>query len=236
MPGWMVGVDAGGTFTDLVAVAPDTGESRFAKVASVPADPSQAVMNALEEVLRQGIAPADIRLFAHGTTVATNALLEGKGAVTGLLITRGFRAVYEARGWSQPTGSDLIDPFYRKPPMLVPQRLTEEITERVNFRGEVLAPLAETEVRAAVRRLAARGVTSIAVCYLFSFLHPEHERRTAEIVAEEAPGLRVAVSSVVLPVLREYNRLSTTVVDAYVGAAVETYLTRLAERLRQRGA
>jgi N-methylhydantoinase A len=235
MPGWMVGVDAGGTFTDLVAVAPDTGETRLAKVASVPADPSLAVMNALEEVLCQGVDPADIGLFAHGTTVATNALLEGKGAVTGLMITRGFRAVYEARGWTQPTGSDLIDPFYRKPPMLVPQRLTAEITERVNFRGEVLTPLDETEVRAAVRRLAARGVTSIAVCYLFSFLHPEHERRTAEIIAEEAPGLRVAVSSVVLPVLREYNRLSTTVVDAYVGAAVESYLTRLAERLRAHG-
>lgn len=235
MPGWMVGVDAGGTFTDLVAVDPATGETRFAKVASVPADPSQAVMNALDEVFRQGVAPADIQLFAHGTTVATNALLEGKGAVTGLLITRGFRAVYEARGWSQPTGSDLIDPFYRKPPMLVPQRLTEEITERVNFRGEVLTSLAEAEVRAAVRRLVARGVTSIAVCYLFSFLHPQHESRTAEIISEEAPGLRVAVSSTVLPVLREYNRLSTTVVDAYVGAAVETYLTRLAERLRARG-
>jgi N-methylhydantoinase A len=232
---WMVGVDAGGTFTDLIAVDPARGETRFAKVASVPSDPSQAVMNALEEVFRQGIDPGEVQFFAHGTTVATNALLEGKGAVTGLLITRGFRAVYEARGWSQPSGSDLIDPFYRKPPMLVPQRLTEEITERVNFRGEVLTPLAEDEVRAAVRRLVARGVTSVAVCYLFSFLRPEHERRTAEIIAAEAPGLRVAVSSTVLPVLREYNRLSTTVVDAYVGAAVETYLTRLAERLRARG-
>ena len=159
MAGWMVGVDAGGTFTDLIAVERAGGDVRFAKVASVPADPSQAVMNALEEVFRQGVEPTDIQFFAHGTTVATNALLEGKGAVTGLLITRGFRAVYEARGWSQPTGSDLIDPFYRKPPMLVPQRLTEEISERVNFCGEVLTALAETEVRAAVRRLVARGAT-----------------------------------------------------------------------------
>jgi N-methylhydantoinase A len=235
MSGWMVGVDAGGTFTDLIAVAPASGQVRFAKVASVPADPSQAVMSALEEVFRQGVDPAEVAFFAHGTTVATNALLEGKGAVTGLLITRGFRAVYEARGWSQPSGSDLIDPFYRKPPMLVPQRLTEEIIERVNFRGEVLTALMEDDVRAAIRRLTARGVTSIAICYLFSFLRPAHERRTAEIIAEEAPGLRVAVSSTVLPVLREYNRLSTTVVDAYVGPSVETYLTRLAERLRARG-
>jgi N-methylhydantoinase A len=235
MAHWMVGVDAGGTFTDLIAVAPASGEARFAKVASVPGDPSQAVMNALEEVFRQGIAPTEVQFFAHGTTVATNALLEGKGAPTGLLITRGFRAVYEARGWSQPSGSDLIDPFYLKPPMLVPQRLTEEITERVNFRGEVLTALAEDDVRMAVRRLVARGVTSVAVCYLFSFLRSEHERRTAEIIAEEAPEVRVSVSSTVLPVLREYNRLSTTVVDAYVGPSVETYLTRLAERLRARG-
>jgi N-methylhydantoinase A len=235
MGAWMVGVDAGGTFTDLIAVEPASGDTRFAKVASVPGDPAQAVMDALEEVFRQGVDPAEVQFFAHGTTVATNALLERKGARAGLLITRGFRAVYEARGWTQPSGSDLIDPFYRKPPMLVPQRLTEEITERVNFRGEVVTALIEDEVRAAVRRLAARGVTSIAVCYLFSFLHPAHERRTAEIVAEEAPSMRVSVSSVVLPVLREYNRLSTTVVDAYVGPSVEAYLMRLAERLRARG-
>ena len=235
MGAWMVGVDAGGTFTDLIAVEQASGHTRFAKVASVPSDPSQAVMNALEEVFRQGIDPADVQFFAHGTTVATNALLEHKGAPTGLLITRGFRAVYEARGWTQPSGSDLIDPFYIKPPMLVPQRLTEEISERVDFGGEVVTPLAEAEVRAAAKRLVARGVTSIAVCYLFSFLRPDHERRTAEIIAEEAPGLRVSVSSVVLPVLREYNRLSTTVVDAYVGPGVETYLLRLTARLRARG-
>src|SRR6202049_4278637 len=111
MSGGMVGVYAGGTFTDLIAVAPASGQVRFAKVASVPSDPSQAVMTALEEVFRQGVDPAAVAFFAHGTTVATNALLEGKGAVTGLLITRGFRAVYEARGWTQPSGSDLIDPF-----------------------------------------------------------------------------------------------------------------------------
>src|SRR6185503_10906118 len=134
-----------------------------------------------------------------------------------LLITRGFRAVYEARGWSQPTGSDLIDPLYRKPPMLVPQRLTEEISERLNFRGEVVTPLVEDEVRIAVRRLVAAGVTSVAICYLFAFVDAAHERRTAAIIAEEAPGLRASASSIVLPVLREYIRLSTTVVDAYVG-------------------
>jgi N-methylhydantoinase A len=235
MSAWMIGVDTGGTFTDLVAVEANTRELRFAKVASVPADPSQAVLAALEDIFKTGVRPQDVNLFVHGTTVATNALLESKGVRTGLLITRGFRAVYEARGWTLPDDADLIDPFYRKPPLLVPQRLTEEIAERVDFRGQVLTALDEAEVRAAIRRLKAQDIQSVAVCFLFSFVNPAHERRVAEIIAEEAPQLRVSLSSTVLPVLREYNRMSTTVVDAYVGPLVETYLLRLAERLKGRG-
>ena len=232
---WMIGVDTGGTFTDLIAVEDSTGETRFAKVASVPADPSQAVMAALDELMAAGIAPADVAFLAHGTTVATNALLEGKGAATGLLITRGFRAVYEARGASQPSGASLIDPFYRKPPLLVPQRHTEEITGRINARAEIVTPLDEDEVAHAARRLADQGINSLAICFLFSFLDDSHERRAAEIVREAVPGMRVSRSSVVLPVVREYIRLSTTVVDAYVGPSVERYVTRLVERLHKRG-
>ncbi len=235
MSAWMIGVDTGGTFTDLVAVEETSGAMRFAKVASVPADPSQAVMNALEEIFAAGVAPADVAAFVHGTTIATNALLEGKGAKTGLLITRGFRAVYETRGWSQPQGSDLIDPFYRKPPLLIPQRLTEEVTGRLDFQGRVLAPLDENDVRAAARKFLAAGVESVAVCFLFSFIDPAHERRAAEIFSEMAPAMSVSLSSTVLPVVREYNRLSTTAVDAYVGPRVKAYLGRLAEKLGARG-
>jgi N-methylhydantoinase A len=235
MSGWMIGVDTGGTFTDLVAVDTASGQLRFAKVASVPSDPSQAVMNALEEVFATGIAPADVAAFVHGTTVATNALLEGKGARTGLVITRGFRAVYETRGWSQPTGSDLIDPFYRKPPMLVPQRLTQEVTGRLDWQGQEITPLDEDDVRNAARSFREAGVESVAVCLLFSFLDARHERRIAEIFAQEAPAIRVSLSSAILPVIREYNRLSTTVVDAYVSPLVQAYLGRLAEKLRARG-
>ena len=165
---------------------------RLAKVPSVPGDPSAAVLDALEKLFAAGVAPGDVTLFVHGTTVATNALLEGKGARTGLLITRGFRAVYEARGWSQPRGGDLLDTFYRKPPLLVPQRLTEEVTERLDYRGEVLTPLDEADVRRAVRRLVAQGVEAIAVCFLFSFLNPAHERRAARIIA--AGGAATAAS------------------------------------------
>jgi N-methylhydantoinase A len=232
---WMVGVDTGGTFTDLIAVERETHEMRLAKVPSVPGDPSAAVRDALDKLFAGGIAPGEVTLLVHGTTVATNALLEGDGARVGLLITRGFRAVYEARGWSQPRGSDLLDTFYRKPPLLVPQHLTEEVTERLDYRGEVLTALDEVALRRSVERLVSQGVEAIAICFLFSFLNPEHERRAARIVAEAAPHLRVSLSSTVLPVIREYPRLSTTVIDAYVGPRIGRYLMRLEERLRDGG-
>jgi N-methylhydantoinase A len=235
MSAWMVGVDTGGTFTDLIAFDRDTRVVQVAKVASVPEDPSTAVLDVLRQLFQRGVAPQDIQFFVHGTTVATNALLEAKGATTGLMITRGFRAVYEARGWSQPHGADLVDTFYQKPPLLAPQSLTAEITERLDYEGRVVTPLDEDSVRAAARALRAAGVESIAVCFLFAFLNPAHERRTAQIIAEEAPGLRVALSSVVLPVIREYPRLSTTVIDAYVGPRIEHYLQRLDARLQEDG-
>ena len=235
MTTWMVGVDTGGTFTDLIAFEAGTGERRAVKVPSVPEDPSRAVIDALEELFGTGIAPADIGFFVHGTTVATNTLIEEDGARAGLLITEGFRAVYEARGWSQPDADDLLDPFYRKPRLLVPQSRTAEAVERLDFTGAVLTPLDEDGLRDAVRGLAGKGIESVAVCYLFSFRNPAHERRTAEIVAEEAPGLRVSLSSDILPTIREYPRLSTTAIDAYVGPKVQTYLLRLGAALKEAG-
>jgi N-methylhydantoinase A len=235
MAEWMVGVDTGGTFTDLVAFEPLTGELRTIKVPSVPADPSSAVINALDELFRGGLAPREIGFLVHGTTVATNAVLESAGVCAGLLITRGFRAVYEARGWVRPDPTELLDTFFRKPPLLVPQSRTEEIPERMDYRGTVLDPLDEQAVRAAARRLKARGVRAVAVCYLFSFRNPLHEERTAEILAEEEPAWRISLSSRVLPVIREYPRLSTTVVDAYVGPIMERYLVNLDRRLKERG-
>jgi N-methylhydantoinase A len=235
MAGWLVGIDTGGTFTDLVAFEAETGERRVAKVNSVPDDPSRAVMDALAELFAGGVRPADVSFVVHGTTVATNAILEGKGVKAGLLITRGFRAIYEARGWAQPDPDDLLDPFYEKPPLLVPQSLTEEVSERLNHVGEVVTPLAEAEVAAAARRLKDKGVEAVAVCFLFSFVNPAHEERAAEILERIAPGKRVSLSSRVLPTIREYPRLSTTVIDAYVGPIMANYLTRLADRLASAG-
>jgi N-methylhydantoinase A len=232
---WLVGVDTGGTFTDLIAVEQHSGELRRAKVPSVPSDASVAVLDAMDKLFADGIEPSEISLFVHGTTVATNALLEGKGVRTGLMITRGFRAVYEARGWSQPKGADLLDTFYQKPPLLAPQWLTEEVTERLDYKGEIVTPLDEAALRSSVQRLKGKGVEAIAVCFLFSFLNPAHERRAAEIVAEIAPECRISLSSHVLPVIREYPRLSTTVIDAYVGPKIADYLMRLEQRLIARG-
>jgi N-methylhydantoinase A len=232
---WMVGIDTGGTFTDLIAVDPASGEFRLAKVPSHPADPSVAVLRALDELFGSGVAPAEIGTLVHGTTVATNALLEMKGVATGLLVTRGFRATYEARGFTQPSGTDLIDPMYRKPPMLVPQWLTEEVTERLDFRGDVVTPLDDDDLRRAILALREKGVASIAVCFLFSFLDSSHERRAAELIAELVPDCRVSLSSTVLPLIREYPRLSTTVIDAYVGPTVERYLLNLGERISSAG-
>lgn len=234
MSAWMVGIDTGGTFTDLIAVEIESRKFQVIKVPSVPDNPGAAFMSALDALFQTGVRPEEVSFLAHGTTVATNAILEGKGARTGLLITRGFRACYEARGWMRPAAEDLIDPFYEKPPLLVPQKLTEETTERVNFAGEVLTPLDEEEVRRAVRRLKEKGVDAVAVCYLFSFVNPLHEERTGEIVREEVPDWRVSLSSRVLPVVREYPRLSTTILDAYVGPIIERYLSDLAGRLVRR--
>ena len=231
MAAWMVGVDTGGTFTDLVAFNTETGEIQLAKVPSYPPDPSEAVIAGMRELAARGIEAGQIGFFAHGTTVGTNAVLEYDGARTGLLITRGFRATYEAQGWIQPSGSDLVDPGYVKPRLLVPQYLTEEAAERLDSQGEELLPLDEEALRASVRRLREKGVEAVAVCFLFSYLNPAHEQRAAAIIGEEAPDVRISLSSEVLPVIREYPRLSTTVIDAYVGPKVEGYLHRLDAQL-----
>jgi N-methylhydantoinase A len=235
MANWLIGVDTGGTFTDLIAFDQVAGVLQRAKVPSVPSDPSLAVIDALEKLFAEGVRPANIAMIVHGTTVATNALLEGKGVRAGLLITKGFRAVYEARGWSQPRGAQLLDTFYQKPPLLVPQYLTEEVVERLDYEGHIVTPLDEVSLRAAARSLAGKGVEAIAICFLFSFVNPTHEQRAAEIVAQEAPDCRISISSEVLPVIREYPRLSTTVIDAYVGPRIANYLNSLEKRLNTRG-
>jgi N-methylhydantoinase A len=233
---WSVGIDTGGTFTDLAAVQHGTGRRFVAKVSSTPANPADAILEALARFSKGTDTPLSrLRMLAHGTTVATNALLEGKGAKAGLLITRGFRAIYPARSGTRPRGADLINPGYRKPELLIPLGLTFEVSERIGHDGAVVDALDENEVRHAARQLRERGVESVAVCFLFSFLNPAHEQAAARILQQELPDCRISLSSEVLPVIREYPRLATVAVDAYVGPVVRRYFEDLAARAADLG-
>jgi N-methylhydantoinase A len=230
-----VTVDTGGTFSDFVFLDEDTGEVSITKVASTPDDPSRAILQGIEAVVARGVKAGDIGFFCHGTTVGTNALLEGKGVKTGLLVTEGFRGIYEVAEQARPYGAAIFDVLYDKPAMLVPASLTGEVAERVDFKGTVLKPLDEAALRNTAAALAARGIESLAVCLLFSFLHPQHEARVREIVAEVAPDLSISLSSEVLPQIREYYRLSTTVVNAYLQPILAHYIAQLDRRLKDAG-
>jgi N-methylhydantoinase A len=233
---WHVGIDTGGTFTDLAARHPLTGEEYVTKVPSTPHDPAEAIVGALDRFTTElGESTSSIAFFAHGTTVATNAVLEGAGARAGLLMTRGFKAIYEVRGGIRPSRVELIDPRYQKPRPLIPLALTRYVAERIGFDGTILEPLDEDGTRAAIRELVDEEVDAIAVLCLFSFMNPVHEERIAELVREEAPQCRVSLSSRVLPVIREYPRLSTTALDAYVGPVIARYFEDLERRLEQEG-
>jgi N-methylhydantoinase A len=224
-----IGVDIGGTFTDLVALDEATGAVVNAKALSTPSTLLDGVLRCADQA---GVDLADCRLTIHGTTIGINALLEGKGARTGLLTTEGFRDVLEiGRG----NFLRMYDVLYRRPAPLVPRGRRLEVPERLGARGEVLVPLDEPAVRAAARSLAADGVESIAVTFLFSYLDPVHERRAAAILAEELPGVAISVSHALTQEWREYERTSTTVVNAYVLPIVERYLATFEQRLAERG-
>ena len=229
-----VGVDVGGTFTDVIGRREDRVWS--AKVPSSPEDLVAGVLAGVEAVLAlSGAAPGDIDRFVHGTTIATNAILEEKGARIGLLMTEGFEDVLEI---GRQKRSRMYDLFMapETPVFLAPGRRRAGITERIDSDGSIVVPLDETGVRATVARLVEEeGIEAVAVCYLFSFRNPAHERRTADIIARDFPRLAVSISSEVDPVFREYERTCVTAFDAYVRPVVNGYLDRLDRALRRRG-
>jgi N-methylhydantoinase A len=233
--GYRVTVDTGGTFSDFVYLNEATNEVSIAKLPSTPDDSSRAILAGVQHLIDKGIDPKDISYFCHGTTVGTNALLEGKGVKTGLLVTKGFRAIYEVGEQSRPYGAAIFDILYDKPKMLVPQSLTREAEERVSSSGEVLLALDEAALRESLRELKGEGIVSLAVCFLFSFLAPAHEARVREIVAEEMPDVSVSLSSDIAPQIREYYRLSTTVINAYLQPILARYIDRLEARLSGAG-
>ncbi len=230
-----VTVDTGGTFSDFVFFNEETGEIAITKVPSIPKEPFQAVMNGVKELIDRGVAAKDISFFSHGTTVGTNALLEEKGARTGLLVTQGFRGIYEVMEQTRGYGPATYDLFFEKPRLLAPPYYTEEIPERVDFRGNALKPIDVEAAREAIKRLKKKGVESVAVCFLFSFLNPDHELKIKELFAREFPEARLSLSYEVLPQIREFYRLSTTVINAYIQPVMASYLSRLESRMRELG-
>ncbi len=230
---WRVGVDSGGTFTDVFLFEDDSGAVEVWKVSSTPDDPSRGIAAGVEEAAaRVGAAVADIGYFGHGTTVGTNALIQHKGVRTGLITTGGFRDLLEIGRQKRP---DLYDLQAEKAPVLVARDLRLEVPERVRHDGTVETALDEEAVRAAVRALRAAGVEAVAVCFLYGFVRPQHEETARRIIAEEFPDAFACTGHEVAPEFREYERLSTAVVNAYLGPVMRTYINRLAERLAALG-
>jgi N-methylhydantoinase A len=230
-----IGVDIGGTFTDIVAIA-DRERLAFTKVPSTPKDLLVGIRDAVGRILElTGAGPADVARFIHGTTVATNAVVERKGAVTAVLTTEGFEDVLELGRQRRSEMYDL-DMEADTPVFLAPKRRRVGIRERVDAGGRVLVPLDEAGVRRAVERLrATEGVEAVAVCYLFAFLEPAHEQRTRELIARDHPGLAVSLSSDVDPTFREYERTAVTAFDAYLRPICARYLGGLDATLRAMG-
>jgi N-methylhydantoinase A len=224
-----VASDIGGTFTDLVYHDERSGELGLAKTSSTPDDFARGVLDGIEKA----DLPVDqTNFFAHGSTIVINALTERTGARTGLITTRGFRDVLEIGRANRP---DMFNFSFRKPVPIVPRHLRVEVPERVNYKGEILEPLDEEQVRQAVRYLKDEGVEAIAICFLHSYANPTHEQRAVEIAREEAPTLSITGSSEVTRQWREYERTSTVVLNAYVQPIASRYLASLEQDLVQRG-
>jgi len=224
-----VGVDIGGTFTDIVMFDERTGRLSHAKTLSTPAEPEQGFMQALQAV---GAPVAEIDSLVHGTTIVTNLILERKGARAALITTRGFRDMLEIMRATRPLPYDLA---WRKPTPLIPRALCFEVDERIDANGAVVRPIDRDEVRRVVETVLAQGVEAVAVCLLHSYLDDRHERMVEAVLREMAPGLPLSISADVCREIREYERASTTVVNAYAMPRVERYVAALDRRVERPG-
>lgn len=234
MSRYRIGVDVGGTHTDVALTDAQGRAYRIEKVPSTPHNPAVAVLAGVDRLIASGVAPAEIEFFSHGTTATTNALLEMKGAKTALLVNARMSAILEVQtqgrdGWSP------FDHFFQRPEKLVRPRFVREIAGRMDYRGREIEPLDEDAVREAARWLRAEGVQSVGVCFLFSFMNAAHEKRAAEILRAEAPGVFVSQSSSVLPRLREWPRFSTTMLNAWLAPVLARYCAQIADGLDARG-
>jgi N-methylhydantoinase A len=232
--GIRLAIDTGGTFTDVVAINEDTGETTAIKTPSTPHDPSVSLLDGVGKALKTISAdPTDLQMLLHGSTVATNAVLEHKFDGLGLLVTRGFRHMIEIARQSVPDGYGNSF-FWVKPPRLVPLHLVREVAGRMKFDGSELEQIDEEETLRAVRELVEDGVTGLAVCLLHSYANDDHERRIGALIAKHFPDLFVSLSSVVLPEYREYERAMTTLIDVLVKPYCKTYLQSAADQLMEK--
>lgn len=228
-----IGIDVGGTFTDFILMDEADGAIRFYKVPSTPGDPSEAIENGLRQLMDlAGVAGKDVGYLGHGTTVATNIVIERRGARTGLLTTKGFRDVLELGRQARPS---IYDYRVRKPAPLVPRERRQEVTERIGPEGTALIALDPASLDAAVLKLKEEKVEAVAICFLHSYLAPEHEETARAAVERLLPGVYVSVSSRILPEFREFERMSTTVVNAFTGPRMGRYLDEFRRRVASLG-
>lgn len=230
---YRIGIDVGGTFTDVTLLNADTGKYYTYKLSSTPHDQLVAIMNGTKEILElYNISARDVNYFGHGTTVATNIIIERKGAKTALLTTRGFRDILEIGRQTRPS---LYNLFEEKPETLVKRSLRRELNERVRSDGSVAKAIEPKEIIAALEKIKQEGVESLAVCFLFSFLNSENEKAVEDCIKQVWPEVYYSLSSAILPEFREFERLSTTVINSYLGPKMKIYIDNMQERVKEVG-
>ena len=230
---YRIGIDVGGTFTDVTLLNSETGRYYTYKLSSTLQDQSLAIANGTKETLElYGVPVSEIEYFGHGTTVATNMIIERKGAKTALITTKGFRDLLEIGRQTRPSLYNIMED---KPETLVKRSLRKEISERVTAKGDILRDIDRDEVRAVLKELKEQGVESIAVCFLFSFLNSRNEKIVEECIKEVWPEAYYSVSSTILPEFREFERLSTTVINSYLGPRMKMYIHNLRQRIKEVG-
>ena len=221
-----VAVDTGGTFSDFTYLD-ESGALQSFKVPSTPAEPERAVIQGLTKIVDDGVSPHLIDLFIHGTTVGTNTLLQEHGSKTALVITEGFDAIYEVQEQARPYGKEIFNIRYQRPKLLVDRQNVIEIPERIGSKGEIVRAIDLDVTRSRLETLKTENISGVAICLLFSFINPDHERAVRRIAEEVLPGVQVTLSSEICPFIREYYRLSTTVINAYLRPKMDRYLSQL---------
>lgn len=231
-----VGIDVGGTFTDVVLIDEDSDRMWSTKVATTPADPSIGAVDGVRKILEiSGLSGADVGFVGHGTTIATNMVIEGKGARTALVTTEGFRDILEIRRMARHDRADLYDLFFDNPPPLVPRHLRRGVPERVRYDGSIETPLDEDKLDQEIAALAKENIEAVAVCFINSYVNPDHEKRVVEALNRREAGMFVSASYEVNPEAQEYERSSTTVLNAMLGPRCGRYIGTFADRLLSEG-